>query len=131
MKPIIRIDLFNPAITTVTATGPVTPSAGVDVSGVIGDWRICCVVSQQSAGKKFQIELEGSDDSFVTRKTHLIAGGAGSIGAAADCMYSIRKHQLDSWVIGILNGRLRTNVTALEAGSSLQMRCWVEFASAL
>lgn len=94
MKPIIRLDLFNPAITTVTATGPVTPTAGVDVSGVIGDWRVVCQVISQTAGKKFQVNLEGSADGFSTRTVHLIAGGAGSIGPTADQIHSVRRHEL-------------------------------------
>ena len=112
MKPIIRLDLFNPAITTVTATGPVTPSAGVDVSGVIGEWRVCCQITSQTAGKTFQVHLEGSSDGFATDiETHLIAGGSGAVSPAADEVFSIRKHQLDSTlVIGYVNGSLRCNV---------------------
>lgn len=132
MKPILRIDLFDPAITTVTATGPVTPSAGLDVSAVIGAWRICCQILGQTAGKKFQVVLEGSFDNFATCKTHLIAGGTGAISASADCLFSVKKHELESFcIIGFVDGKLRCNVTALDAGSSLRMRCWVEYASAL
>jgi hypothetical protein len=132
MKPIVRLDLFNPVIATVTATGPVTPSAGLDVSGVIGDWRICCLVISQTAGKHFQINLEGSCDGFVNdRKTQLIASGAGSISAQADQCYSVRKHEMETWIIGIVNGQLRANVVKLDAGSTLAFRCWIEWASAL
>ena len=131
MKPIIRLDLFNPAITTVTATGPVTPTAGVDVSAVIGDWRVVCQVISQTAGKKYQVNLEGSADGFATRTVHLIAGGAGSIGPTADKVYSVRRYELDAWIIGSVDGKLRCNVTELDTGSSLQMRAWVQYASAL
>src|ERR1035441_6382838 len=178
MKPIIRLDLFNPAITTVTATGPVTPTAGVDVSAVIGDWRVVCQVISQTAGKKYQVNLEGSADGFATRTVHLIAGGMGSIGPTADKVYSVRRHELDAWIIrfvkiegsadgfatrtvhliaggmgsigptadkvysvrrheldawiiGFVNGKLRCQVAQLDAGSSLQMRCWVEWSSSL
>ena len=131
MKPIIRLDLFDPAITTVTATGPVTPTAGVDVSAVIGDWRVVCQVISQTAGKKYQVNLEGSADGFATRTVHLIAGGMGSIGPTADKVYSVRRHELDAWIIGFVNGKLRCQVAQLDAGSSLQMRCWVEWSSSL
>jgi hypothetical protein len=131
MKPIIRLDLFNPAITTVTATGPVTPTAGVDVSAVIGDWRVVCQVISQTAGKKYQVNLEGSAAGVATRTVHLIAGGAGSIGPTADKVYSVRRHELDAWIIGFVFGKLRCNLAELDAGSSLQLRCWVEWASAL
>jgi hypothetical protein len=131
MKPIVRLDLFSPVIATVTATGAVAPTAGLDVSGVSGDWTVFCEVVSQTTGKNFQINLEGSVDGFATRTVHLIAGGAGSIGPTADKVYSVRRYELDAWIIGSVDGKLRCNVTELDTGSSLQMRAWVQYASAL
>src|ERR1017187_5431488 len=131
MKPIQRLDLFTGPIVTVTGVGPVTPTEGLDVSGVNGDWTVFCEVVSHSPAKRFQITWEGSADGFSTRTVHLIAGGAGSIGPTADKVYSVRRHELDAWIIGFVFGKLRCNLAELDAGSSLQLRCWVEWASAL
>ena len=55
MKPIQRLDLFTGPIVTVTGVGPVTPTEGLDVSGVNGDWTVFCEVVSQSPAKRFQI----------------------------------------------------------------------------
>lgn len=125
-----RLDLFSPAIQSVSSVGPVTPTEGLDVSAVVGDWTLRCQVLAMTANKTFRIAVEGSFDAFVTVKTHMIACGGGSIDKAADKTYAARRYQLDSFgVIGYLDGRLRVNVIELQAGATLQLRVWLEHGS--
>jgi hypothetical protein len=120
-------------IASFSATGPIDPSGGVDVSGIDGygyDFTLKLQLVGLTVGKKARVQIEGSTDDFVTVHAIWIEEFAGISGKTADIVRTKRRYELPTEarnLIGIAGAKLRANITGLTAGASGSLRAWVEF----
>lgn len=124
---------------TVTATGAVTPTAGLDVSGITGDFTIHLRVqglTVASGNNAAVIQIEGTTNAFTASTAVIVKQVKGPINApgstpvAPELHFSWRKYELPESIntyIGQTNGKLRANVTQLDGTTpSLVLDSWVE-----
>ena len=123
----MTIGAITTGVQTVTATGAVTPTTGLDVSGVTGDFTLKVEVQSNTAAKGFQIQLEESTNAFTAAVADMVVGGKGAVGSAYDKIWSIRKYQIPGTSIGTSGAVLRANVTMLDSADSLKLRAWIEY----
>ena len=124
----MTIGAVTTGVQTVTGTGAVTPTAGLDVSGVTKDFTLFLQVQSDTAAKNFQIQIEESTNAFTgTPVADLVVGGEGAVSSAADKIWSLRKYQIPGSAIGTTGAVLRANVTEIDANSSLKLRAWIEY----
>jgi ABC-type transport system involved in cytochrome bd biosynthesis fused ATPase/permease subunit len=123
----ITIGAVTTGMQTVTATGAVTPTAGLSVAAVTGDFTLYLQVQAQTSGNTFQIQLEESTNAFTATVADLVVGGEGLIASAYDKIWSIRKYELPGTSIGTTGAVIRANVTELAANSTLALRAWIEY----
>ena len=123
----ITIGAITTGVQTVTATGAVTPTAGLDVSGVTGDFTIKVQVQSQTRAKNFQIQIEESTNAFTAVLADMVVGAQGTISKDFDKCWSIRKYQIPGTSIGTTGAVLRANVTELDSASTLKLRAWIEY----
>lgn len=123
----MTIGAISTGVQTVTATGTVTPTAGLDVSGITGDFTLFVEVQSQTAAKAFTIQLEESVNAFTASVADMVVSGKGAITSAADKIFSKRKHEMPGTAIGTANAVLRANVTQLDSASTLKLRAWIEY----
>jgi len=113
---------------TVTATGAVTATAGIDISAITGDATIVVDVQSLTAGKSARIQVEDSVNAFTAAAALAVFDVVGKIDStvAASIRFSKRKYELPNSQFGVSSGLLRVNVTALDASSTLKLHCWLE-----
>lgn len=113
---------------TVTATGAVTATAGLDVSGITGDFTIVVDVQSLTTGKTARIQIEDSANAWTASAALAVVDITGKVDStnAASMRYSWRKYQLPNNQFGQTGGVVRVNVTALDGSSSLKLHAWVE-----
>jgi hypothetical protein len=119
---------------TVTATGAVTPAAGLDISGITGDFTIHLRVQGLSVGNGVplaQIQVEDSLNAFGASMAHAEAFAYGKIDPNAEECFSWRKYQVRDLRAGTAGAVLRFNVVGLNPTSfgppSLTLDGWIEF----
>lgn len=123
-------------IQTVTATGAVTPTAGVDISGMTGDATLCIEVLELTSGATAAIQVEDTVNAFTAVVGQWIEQVAGQMGATSwtqgaynplSQKGSVRKYQLPNMRLGTASGKARVNVTQLTGTSpSLTLHAWIE-----
>jgi hypothetical protein len=116
-------------VQTVTSTGAVSPTAGVSIANVVGDFTACLLITNMTAGKSCRIQLEASSNSFETSDLVAVFEWAGLQMPQADLRVSWRRYQLPSSGendFGVMGVFLRANVTQLDAGATLACRVWLE-----
>lgn len=99
---------------TVSATGPVTPTTGLDISGITGDFTVLAEVSALSAASDApgaRIVLEDTVNAFTAALPVAVWDVAGPI--VTPVKVSWRKYELPSLRAGVANAKLRVNVVAL------------------
>jgi len=115
---------------TVTATGAVTPTAGLDISGVTGDCTVHLRVQGLSAASgtpKASIQLEDSVNAFTASIPVAVQEVQGTVDTKAEMHFSWRKYQLPNARFGTASAVLRTNVTVLGGTTpSLTLDSWLE-----
>jgi hypothetical protein len=132
------ITALTTGIQTVTATGAVTPTAGVDISGMSGDVTLCLEVISMTASKTARIQLEDSVNAFTASLPVAVFNVIGQEGQGGTSYTagaynpttlrpgSIRKYQLPNNRFGTSSALLRVNVTAIDGSSSLSLNAWIE-----
>lgn len=115
--------------TGITATGAVTPTAGLDTSGITGDWTIKVNIPANTAAKNVRIAIETSVNAFTAATQEMVLDISGAIGAAYDKVFSVRKYQCPASVIGTSSAVTRANVQAITASDSLSIQAWIEYQS--
>ena len=116
-------------VQSVTATGALTPTAGLDISGVSGDFTLCMEVTSLVAAKTCQVQLEVSTNGFTATTPLWTEQFIGSLTSATDMRVSKRKYQLPysgANVFGAVNAVLRANLINLDSGASPSIHCWLE-----
>jgi hypothetical protein len=121
------IGAITTGVQTVTATGAVTPTAGLDVSGITGDWTLFIQVQSNTAAKKAKVVLEESVNAFTASTHDLVFDVSGAVGSTYDKVISRRKYELPSSIIGTTSAVIRANVQSITAGDSLAVRAWIEY----
>lgn len=117
---------------TVTAIGAVTPTAGLDISGVTGDCTIhlrVAALSSVSGVPKCAISFEDSVNGFVASVPVTMAPATfqGSITSEAIQEVVFRKYQLSTCRFGTASAVLRANVVSLGGTTpSLSLWAWLE-----
>jgi hypothetical protein len=113
-------------VQTVTATGAVTPTAGVDVSGVTGDYTIVVEVVSMTAAKTARIQIEDTVNAFTASAALAVIDITGTLSGQYSQRFSFRKYQLPNSNFGVASGKARVNVTAIDASATLQLHSWYE-----
>jgi len=123
---------------TVTATGAVTPTAGLSISGVTGDFTVCVEIISLTAGKTARIQLESSTNSFTGVTADAVFQVIGQEGQGGTTYtagaynpttekFSVRKYQMQNpQNYGLAGGVARLNLIDLDSGSSLTLHGWLE-----
>jgi hypothetical protein len=112
-------------VQTVSATGAVTPTTGLDISGISGDFTIFLEVTGMTAGKTARIQFEDSVNAFTASVPVAVINVTGALTSAASQVFDIRKYQLPNNRFGVTSAVLRVNVTAIDSGSSLSLHAWI------
>lgn len=110
---------------TVTTTGAVTPTAGLDISGISGDFTIFLVIRALTSAKTCRIQLEDSVNAFTAAIALWVQDFIGPQTSATDLTVSIRKYQLPNNRFGTSSAVLRANVTAIDSATSLTLHAWL------
>lgn len=111
---------------TITTTGAVTPTAGLDISGISGDFTIKIAMRSLTAAKTCRIQLEDSVNAFTAVVAVWSTNFIGSLTSATDEVLSIRKYQLPNNRFGTSSAVLRVNVTAIDATTTAILHAWLE-----
>jgi hypothetical protein len=119
------------SITTIQA--PTTKSAafqgaGVDVSGITGDWTLKIRVTKLTAGKTVRFQFSDTVDNFTTVTAGRTLSFAGEISPAADVTRSVQKYDFPQLRMGVASAKVRLEITAIDAGGSVDYTAWVESA---
>ena len=115
----------------VTATGAVTPTGGLDISGVTGDCTVHVRVqglSSASGTPKCAITLEDSVNAFTASVPVCeLPAIQGTVSTNAELMFIFRKYQLSTCRFGTASAVLRANVVSLGGTTpSLTLDAWLE-----
>jgi len=127
---------LSTGVQSVTATGLVTPTAGVSVA-TYADATICVEVLSMTAGKTARIQLEDSVNAWTASAALAVFDVTGQTGQGGTSFsvgtynpttvkYSIRKYQLPNSNINVASGVVRLNVTAIDASAELVLNAWLE-----
>jgi hypothetical protein len=116
---------------TVTATGAVTTTTGLDISGITTDCTIHLRVqalSSASGTPKATIQLEDSVNGFTAVQPVAVVECQGTIDSKAEQHFIWRKYQLPNARFGTASAVLRANVMVLSGTTpSLQLDSWLEY----
>jgi hypothetical protein len=133
----MAITALTTGVQTVTATGAITPTAGVDISAMTGDATVWVDILSLTAGKTARIQLEDSVNAFTASVPLGVFDVTGQIGQGGTTYtagalnpttqkQSLRKYQLPSNRFGTSSAVLRLNVTAIDSSASLSFSAWIE-----
>ena len=123
------------SVQTVTATGAVTPTAGVSISGMTADATIVVEVIQLSSAATAKLSLESSTISFSSVTSEWEIDIQGQIGQSSytqnaynpcSARFSKRLYEIPNAPFGTASALLRVNVLQLTAASSLSLHAWIE-----
>ena len=114
------------SVQTVTSSGAVAATAGVDVSAVTGDYSVVVEVVSLTASKTARIQLEDTTNGWTTATALDVINVTGTIDSRCDERFTKRKYQLPNSQAGVTNGKFRVNVTAIDSAASLQLHAWLE-----
>jgi hypothetical protein len=116
---------------TVTATGAVTTTTGLDISGISGDYTVHLRVQGLSAASgtpKASIQLEDSVNAFTASVPVCMKEVTGTIDTKSEVHYSWRKYELPNLRAGTGSAVLRANVSVLGGTTpSLTLDSWIEY----
>lgn len=115
---------------TVTATGAVTPVAGLDISGVTGDCTVHVRVqalSSASGTAKVALVLEDSVNGFTASLPVAELQAQATIQTQAEQHFIFRKYQLPTCRFGTGSAVLRANVYTLNGTTpTVTIDSWLE-----
>lgn len=115
----------------VTTTGAVTPTGGLDISGISGDYTIHVRVqnlSSASGTPQADIVLEDSVNAFTAIVQVAAVNVQGTIDSKTEQHYSFRKYQLPTLRAGTASAVLRVNVQKLNGTTpALTLDAWIEY----
>jgi hypothetical protein len=120
------IGAVTTGVQTKTAVGAVTPTAGLDISGITGDWTLFVEVQSLTAGKKAKIQIETTVDSTNWVALDVI-DVEGDIESGFDKIYSKRAYEAPSAPFGTSACLVRANVTVIDSAATLALRSWVSY----
>jgi hypothetical protein len=116
---------------TVTATGAVTTTTGLDISGITGDYTVHLRIQALSAASgtpSVAISLEDTVNAFTASVPQVVQEYTGTIDSKSELHFSWRKYQLPSLRAGTASAKLRANVVALGGTTpSLTLDSWIEY----
>lgn len=117
---------------TVTATGAVTPTGGLDISGITGDCTIHVRVqalSSASGTPKCAITLEDSVNAFTASVPVCeIPAMQNTVDTKSEVHYVFRKYQLSTCRFGTASAVLRANVVSLGGTTpTVTLDSWLEY----
>ncbi|SRR6266545_3678214 len=118
---------ITPIQAQVTKTAAFVGS-GVDVSGFIGDWTLKIRVSKLTAAKNVRFQFTDSVDAFTNKGAGHTLCFSGGVDAAADVVRSITRYNAPTLRMGVASAVLRLEVTAIDAGGSVDYSAWLESA---
>jgi hypothetical protein len=101
---------------TVTTTGAITPTTGLDISGVTGDCTVHVRVQALSAASgtpKVSVQLEDSVNAFTASIANKVIEAQGTIVTTAEQHFIWRKYELPNVRFGTTSAVLRLNATVL------------------
>lgn len=126
----MSISAITTAAQTVTATGAVTATTGLDISGITGDCTVHLRVqalSTASGTPKCAIQLEDSVNGFTAALPVALAQVQGTVDTKSEVHFSWRKYQLPTARFGTTSAVLRVNVETLGGTTpSLTLDAWLE-----
>jgi hypothetical protein len=115
---------------TVTATGAVTATTGLDISGITGDCTVHLRVQGLSAASgtpKATIQIEDSVNGFTAVQPVCMKEVQGPIDSKTEIHFSWRKYELPNARFGTASAVLRANVMVLGGTTpSLTLDSWLE-----
>jgi hypothetical protein len=115
---------------TVTATGAVTATTGLDISGVTGDYTVHLRVqglSSASGTPTAAIQLEDTVNAFTAVLPVAVINVQGTVDTKAEQHFEWRKYQLPTARFGTASAKLRVNVMTLGGTTpSLTLDSWLE-----
>lgn len=122
----MTIGAITTGVQSVTATGAVTPTAGLAISGITGAWTAKVQVQSLTAGKKATIQIETTTDStnWIALQTIDVQG---AVASNADRVYSTRSYEHPSAPFGTASCFVRANVVKIDTSTTLALRAWVEY----
>ena len=126
----LNFGAITTGVQTVTATGPVVPTAGLSVAtapATTSDFTVFCEVQSLTDGAHARIVIEESANAFAAASPLLAYDVGGAISSAADLVQSVRKYQVPSTVIGTGGAVIRANVESLTGAASVSLRAWIEY----
>lgn len=112
---------------TVTATGAVTPTAGLDISGITQDFTLWIQVQSLTAGKKATITLEDSVNGFTASVPVWSETFTGAVASANDVKVSKRKYEKPALRAGTGSAVARLNITQIDSATTLIVQSWIEY----
>ena len=113
-------------VQTVSTTGAITPTAGVDISGITGDATIVCEVTGLTSGKTARIQFEDTTNAFTASNALAVINVTGQIDGRWSDRFTLRKYQLPNNLFGTASAKLRANLTVIDSAAVLSLHAWLE-----
>jgi hypothetical protein len=117
-------------VQTVTATGAVTPTTGLSISGVTGDATLVLEItnlSTSSGAGSCRIQFEDSTNAFTASNALWVVDFPSGTAYQYSTRVSKRKYELPNNLFGTSAAVVRVNVTVLSGtGASLSLHAWLE-----
>lgn len=127
----MAIGNITTGLQTVTATGAVTPTTGLDISGITGDCTVHLRVlglSAASGTPKASITFEDSVNAFTASVPVAERQMQGTVDTKSEVHFVIKKYELPNCRFGTASAVLRANVVALAGTTpSLSLDAWLEY----
>lgn len=111
---------------TVTATGAVTSTSGLDISGFTTDWTLVVRVAALTAAKNCVIAIEDSVNGFTAAVTKAVWNITGGPPTGADRIKEWRKYRLPSLRCGTTSAVARVNILQIDSATTLQIHAFMK-----
>lgn len=101
--------------------------AGLDVSGITGDWTIKLQVESLTAAKQARFVFEDTVNDYTASLAGPSFSMKGSLGASYDKVKSFKKQDFPSLRLGTASAQLRLKLAELDGSATVVYRSWLEY----
>jgi hypothetical protein len=101
--------------------------AGVNVSGITGDWTIKLQVESLTAAKKARFVFEDTVDDYTASLAGPAFSLSGQLSASSDKVKSFKKADFPSLRLGAGSAQLRLKLSEIDGSATCVYRAWLEY----
>lgn len=101
--------------------------AGIDISGITGDWTIKLQVESLTSAKNCRFAIEDTITDYTASLTGPTCSFKGALAASYDKVKSFKKQDFPSLRMGTASAQLRVKLAELDSSATAVYHVWVEY----